>query len=68
MTKRKKEGCLKCGHQWTPKAKHKPLSCPKCKNYSYDQERVVRESKPVEKDPDSTVGVPWVSPPKEERW
>ena len=60
--------CLRCEYVWTPRVKHPPKQCPKCKSYAYDTERVVREPKVVEKDPDSTVGVPWGKPPTEEGW
>jgi len=29
--------CEKCGHQWLPRIKERPLSCPKCKSPSWDK-------------------------------
>ena len=29
--------CKKCGHKWTPRGDSKPLSCPACKQYKWEQ-------------------------------
>ncbi len=68
MTKKEQSECLHCGHTWTPRLKHKPLSCPKCKSYNYEYEKVIPKAKEVEDDPNSTVGKPWGAPEPEERW
>jgi len=31
--------CLKCGHNWTPRIKNKPRSCPNCKSRTWDRKR-----------------------------
>lgn len=31
--------CLKCGHEWRPRDGKKPVSCPKCKTYSWQEKR-----------------------------
>ena len=33
---RKKHSCNLCGHEWTSR-KAKPLSCPRCKRYDYNE-------------------------------
>jgi predicted Zn-ribbon and HTH transcriptional regulator len=30
--------CKKCGYMWAAKKKN-PVSCPKCKSYTWDSER-----------------------------
>lgn len=29
--------CSKCGHTWTQKTDKKPVSCPRCKSYTWDK-------------------------------
>ena len=40
--------CKKCGYKWDSKL-DKPISCPKCKSYSWDEDykdkRIIREVK-----------------------
>jgi len=31
--------CKRCGHEWFSRLNRKPVCCPKCKSYFYDQER-----------------------------
>lgn len=35
-------GCLRCGHQWVPQAKHRPKRCPKCSSPGWDTHKVGR--------------------------
>mgnify|MGYP006310310171 CR=1 len=29
--------CLRCGHTWVPRVAGRPVSCPRCKSYKYDE-------------------------------
>lgn len=31
--------CNKCGHEWLPRTKNKPLVCPKCKTYNWEKKK-----------------------------
>lgn len=33
--------CSRCNHSWKPRAKHPPVSCPKCKSYLWDKAKSV---------------------------
>lgn len=34
-----KNKCLSCGHQWFQRTDAKPLMCPKCKTYKWNQKK-----------------------------
>lgn len=35
----KKRHCLRCPHEWYPKQPGRPVRCPRCNSYYWDQER-----------------------------
>ncbi len=37
--KPKEQECQKCGYKWKART-HKPIACPKCKRYDWDEEKV----------------------------
>ena len=34
--------CQRCGHKW-PKRVEKPMACPRCKSYEWDEKRPNKE-------------------------
>lgn len=44
--------CKHCGHVWTPRTKDTPKSCPACKSYRWDREKLKPGVKPKTPNPD----------------
>jgi excisionase family DNA binding protein len=45
---RKPKHCQRCGHEWTPKT-DKPLSCPACKRYDWQESKELTIEEKLEK-------------------
>lgn len=42
--------CKRCGHEWQPRMKGRPASCPACKSYKWDEETTRQRTSNLEYD------------------
>lgn len=40
--------CLRCGHEWFPRARGKPKACPRCNSWYWDRPKKQDNAMPEE--------------------